>query len=121
MENGEESGGCGELAYVGPLAAVFGKAVWQDLEHVEKAALQASHPTKQTSFLSYCKSNIPGTYACNLFTLHYLVILNGAMFYNTYILSCFQICCQMNGCTEYPVQWKSNSSLFFKFFFCLIK
>jgi len=27
MENGEESGGCGELAYVGPLAAVFGKAV----------------------------------------------------------------------------------------------
>jgi len=25
--------------------------------------------TQQTSFLSYCKSNIPGTYACNLFTL----------------------------------------------------
>jgi len=27
MENGEESGGCGELADVGPLAAVFGEAV----------------------------------------------------------------------------------------------
>lgn len=45
MENGEESGGCGELADVEPLAAMFSEAVWPDLEHVQKAALHASHPT----------------------------------------------------------------------------
>lgn len=51
MENGEESGGCGELADVGPLAAVFGEAVWPDLEHVERAALQASHPTNKADII----------------------------------------------------------------------
>lgn len=51
MENGEESGGYGELADVGPLAAVFGEAVWPDLEHVEKAVLQASHPTNKADII----------------------------------------------------------------------
>jgi hypothetical protein len=62
------------------------------------------------------KSNIPGTYACNSFTLQYLTVLNGATVCNTYMLPSFHICCQMNGLVEYPVQWNPNFSLFFKLF-----
>jgi hypothetical protein len=51
MENDEESGGCGEVADMEPLAAVFGEAVWPDLEHVQKAALHASHPTNKEDII----------------------------------------------------------------------
>jgi hypothetical protein len=51
MGNDEESGGCGELADVEPIAAVFSEAVWPDLEHVQKAALRASHPTNKADII----------------------------------------------------------------------
>jgi hypothetical protein len=80
MESGEEGGGC-EVADV-KLVVVVGEAVLADLEHVETSVLRASHPTNKLHSSVTVKLNFQ-EHMDTINFLWYLVIPNGAMFYNT--------------------------------------